>query len=107
MLSRTADPVLYALGKPRLAALASFLSFLFYAIGIPAGFHLFGPVGAVIAVATSNIPIWIVINYALHREKLPVFSQDLIMSTLLTGVLCCVLVIRDLMGFGLPFTSLF
>lgn len=107
MLTKTADPVIFALGKPQFIAFACFLSFLFYAIGIPVGFQVLGPVGAVMAVASSNIPMWLIVTYALWREKLSVFSQDLIMTALFAGILSCVIVIRELLGFGMPFSNLF
>lgn len=107
MLSQTVSPVLFALGKPRFIAFASFLSFLFYGIGIPVGFHIFGPVGAITAVATSNLPIWIVVLYALNREKLNVFSQDMAMSALFGGLLSCIIVLRSLFGLGMPFSHFF
>lgn len=107
MLTKTADPVIFALGKPYFIATACFFSFLFYAIGIPVGFHAIGPVGAVLAVAASNIPMWIVVTYALWSEKLSVFSQDVMMSALFAGILSCIMVIRELLGFGIPFSGLF
>lgn len=107
MLTKTVDTVLFSLGKPRVSAIAGFFSFLFYAIGIPVGFHAFGPEGAVLAVATSNIPIWIVITSALHREKLSVFSQDITVTALFAGILSCIMVVRSLLGWGLPFNALF
>lgn len=106
MLTKTADPVIFALGQPRFIALGCFFSFLFYGIGIPVGFHTIGPVGAVMAVASSNIPLWMVVTYALNREKLSVFSQDVVMSVLFAGFLSCIMVLRNLFGFGIPFNGL-
>lgn len=106
MLTKTTGPVVFALGQPHFSALGGFLSFLFYGIGIPVGFHAFGPMGAVMAVALSNIPLWIVLTYALNREKLSVFSQDIVMSTLFAGFLSCIMVVRELLGFGIPFSGL-
>lgn len=107
MLTKTIDSVLFSLGQPRFIASASFFSFLFYIIGIPVGFHAFGPVGAVVSVAVSNIPIWIVITYALSRERLSVLSQDIVTTALFAGILSCIMVVRNLLGLGLPFSNLF
>lgn len=107
MLTQTIEPVLFALGKPYYSAFASFLSFLCFVIGIPLGFQSpLQEVGAVMAVAVSNIPIWIVITVALRREKLSVLTQDIIMTALFTAILAVVLLGRTMLGLGVPLSGL-
>lgn len=108
MMSQTVDPVLFALGKPQYVALGSFFSFLFYAIGIPLGFHSpLQEVGAVLAVACSNIPLWMVISYALWREKLSMFAQDILMTTVFLAVLSIFMLGRNALGLGIPLLGKF
>ncbi|NJO40713.1 MAG: oligosaccharide flippase family protein [Cyanobacteria bacterium CRU_2_1] len=108
MLTQTIDPALIAIGKPSYNAFASFTSFLVYAIGIPFGFYSpLGEVGAVLAVALSNIPIWCATAYGLWREKLPVFRQDALSTALFLAILSVLAMIRNALGLGLPFEGLF
>ncbi len=98
MLTQTIDPVLFALGKPRYNAFGSFLSFLFYAIGIPIGFSLYGAVGAVVSVAVSNIPIWILVSYALWREQISAFRQDILATAVFLTTLTIMFGVRSFFG---------
>lgn len=108
MLTQTTDPVLIAMGKPNYIAFGSFLSFLCYAVGIPLGYHSpLGDVGAVLAVAISNVPPWLIVIYALWREKLSTLRQDLVMTALFLTVLSAVIAIRLSLGLGSPFGELF
>lgn len=107
MLTKTVDPLLLALGKPQYSTVASFLSFLVYAIGIPAGFHSpLHEVGAVLAVACSNIPIWIVITFACWREKLLMIWQDIGITAVFLAVLSLLFLLRHAWGLGVPFANL-
>lgn len=107
ILTQTVDPVLFALGKPRYIAVGTFLSFLCFAIGIPMGFYSpLQAVGAVLAVSLSNIPPWLVVAWALCREKVAVIKQDLVMTALFLSVLSLVLLGRWMAGFGFPFSVL-
>ena len=104
VLIQTIDQGLWALGKPNYWTAGSFLSFLCYAIGIPMGFHSpLHAVGAVLAVALSNIPIWIVVLYGLWREKLLALRQDLLMTAFFFVLLSLVIAVRMSLGSGSPF----
>ncbi|GAB4372009.1 MAG: hypothetical protein Kow00121_14010 [Elainellaceae cyanobacterium] len=107
LLTQTVEPILFSVGKPRYVAFSSFLSFLFYGIGIPLAFYSpLREVGAVLAVACSNIPIWFTINFALHREKVSVIRQDILITLLFLGLLSLVMAIRNMLGLGLPLATL-
>ncbi len=107
VLIQTIDQSLWALGKPNYWTFGSFLSFLCYAIGIPLGYHsALHEVGAVLAVAVSNVPIWFVVMYGLWREKLLAIRQDLVMTALFLAVSGLVVAIRLLVGLGTPFDAL-
>ena len=106
VLIPTIDQGLWALGKPNYWTFGSFLSFLCYAIGIPLGFYSpLHEVGAVLAVAVSNVPIWVVVMYGLWREKLLAIWQDLLMTALFLALLGLVIVVRVSLGYGSPFNS--
>ncbi len=107
VLIQTIDRALWAIGKPQYWTFGSFLSFLVYIFGIPLGAHSpLHEVGAVLAVAVSNVPIWLVILYGLWREKLLAIRQDFLMTALMFLVLALVSIIRMSLGFGLPFDGL-
>ncbi|MBW4472078.1 MAG: oligosaccharide flippase family protein [Stenomitos rutilans HA7619-LM2] len=107
VLIQTIDQGLWALGKPNYWTAGSFLSFLCYAIGIPLGYHSpLHEVGAVLAVALSNVPIWFVVMYGLWREKLLAIRQDLLMTALFLAILGLVIAIRVSAGYGSPFDGL-
>jgi len=102
ILLRTAELSLFAIGQPRYVAYATFFSFLFLAIGIPLGFSLIGPVGAVIAVSISNFPPYLVTAYYLWRERLACIGQDIKASALFLALLTVMLMARVAIGFELP-----
>ncbi|HEY9698243.1 MAG TPA: oligosaccharide flippase family protein [Trichocoleus sp.] len=102
MLTQTIDPILFAIGQPRYIAFGCFLSFLFYIVGIPVTFSLYGSVGAVISVALSNIPPWLIVTYALGREKISVIRQDITMTLIFLATVGLLTLFRSLLGIGFP-----
>lgn len=107
VLSETINPLLFAVGQPRYAAFGRFLQLIFMGIGLPLGFSLAGLVGAVTAVAFSNLPFYGVITYGLWRERLIVIIQDFQATALLIALLTLVLIGRVVLGFGLPMDAMF
>lgn len=102
ILLRTIDLSLFAIGKPRYVAYGTFFSFLFLTIGIPLGFSLIGPVGAVIAVPLSNLPPYVVTTYYLWRERLACIGQDIKTTALFLALLTVLIMGRVAAGFELP-----
>ena len=49
-------------------------------IGIPAAFHFFGLLGAVIAVAAGDFPLYVVIQFGATREGVRPLRQDLLLT---------------------------
>jgi hypothetical protein len=76
-------------------------------IGLPLGLSLKGILGATIAVALNDIPVYAVITYGLWREGLSSIKQDIAATALLLMLITSVLLIRFGMGFGLPLSSIF
>jgi O-antigen/teichoic acid export membrane protein len=93
---------LLALGKSQYPAMGNLLTFVNLCIGIPLGYHLKGNLGALIAVAVSDIPTYVVITYGLWREKLSCFWQDIQLTALFIGVLAAIILCRYALGGGLP-----
>jgi O-antigen/teichoic acid export membrane protein len=93
---------LLAVGKSQYPAMGNLLTFVNLCIGIPLGYHLKGNLGALIAVAVSDIPTYVVITYGLWREKLSCFWQDIQLTALFVGVLAAIILCRYALGGGLP-----
>ena len=93
---------LLAVGKSQYPAMGNLLTFLNLCIGIPLGYHLKGNLGALIAVAVSDIPTYVVITYGLWREKLSCFWEDIQLTALFLGVLAAIILCRYAVGGGLP-----
>ncbi len=94
---------LLAVGKSQYGAMGNLVTFLSITIGIPVGYHFFGNLGAVIAVAVGDIPTYLVTTYGLWKEGLTCFWEDIQLTALFLGVLASILYVRFyLLGWGLP-----
>lgn len=102
-LTQTVDAVFFALGKPRYVALGSLARLCFTVVGIPLGFHFGGVFGAVLVVALNDVPFYGPIGYGLYREGLGVLNQDIKASLVFLGWLVFFLLVRQTLGYGLPF----
>lgn len=102
MLSLTSDKVLLAIGNPNYAALGNMFKFIYMLIGLPLAYSVSGVLGAIVVIAFNDLPFYGVVSYGLWREKLSTFKQDFVATTILLGLLCCVLTARYMLGFGLP-----
>jgi hypothetical protein len=60
-------------------------------------------VGAVIAVAFSDLPVYFVNAYSAWREGLPTLNQDAMLTLAFLGLLAAALWARTSLGFGFPF----
>jgi hypothetical protein len=69
---------------------------------LPAGYKLFGMVGAITVIAFNDLPSYCAVNYGLWQEKLSCFRQDLLATLLMLGLLFVVCLGRYSLGFGLP-----
>ncbi|MDJ0618167.1 MAG: oligosaccharide flippase family protein [Calothrix sp. MO_192.B10] len=106
LLFYTISPALLALGKPLYSAQSNFARFAIIAIAVPLLFEKFGVVGAVIAIALSDLPLYLTNLYGLWREKLFCFSQDMAATGFFVAVLSLFFVIRNNLGFGFPIQQL-
>ena len=75
-------------------------------IGLPLAFQKFGILGAIIIIALSDLPLYIVNLYGLWREKLFCFVQDVQATLFFMGIVTIFLMIRYYLGYGLPIDTL-
>jgi O-antigen/teichoic acid export membrane protein len=87
MLYSTTNPVLFSLGKSNYNAIGNAAYCVSMLVGIPLGYHYFGLVGAVIAVAAGDLPLYVVAQYGATREGIKPLWQDLQMTGAFVGLL--------------------
>lgn len=98
----TISPALLAIGKPLYTAQSNLARFVAIGVGLPLAFYNFGILGAIITIALSDLPLYIVNLYGLWREKLSCFVQDIQMTAFFIGVLTLFVTIRYYLGYGFP-----
>ena len=77
LLYTTTSPVLFSLGKSSYNAFGNGAYCVAMLAGIPLGFHYYGLLGAVIAVAAGDLPLYIVTQFGAVREGIRPLWQDL------------------------------
>jgi O-antigen/teichoic acid export membrane protein len=87
LLYQTTVPVLLSLGKPKYTAFGNALYCLSIVVGIPVAFHFYGMLGAVIAIAAGDWPLYLVVQFAVRREGVKPFAQDLKMTGIFLAIL--------------------
>ncbi len=106
ILFYTINPALLAISKPLYSAQSNFARFGIITLGVPLANSSFGELGAIIVIAFSDLPLYIVNLYGLWREKLTCIVQDMQATVFFIGVLALFLVIRNNLGLGLPIQQL-
>ncbi len=106
LLFYTINPALLAISKPLYSAQSNFARFGVIILGVPLAYYSFGTLGAIIVIAFSDLPLYIVNLYGLWQEKLFCFTQDIQATAFFTVVLTLCLLIRYSLGFGLPIQTL-
>jgi len=102
-LYSTISPAILALSKAHYNAGANLAYCICLFTLIPLGFHFFGILGAVAAVAVGDLPVYFVVLYAAYREKVGTFLQDVLMTVAFVLTLTAALALRAALGFGQPF----
>jgi O-antigen/teichoic acid export membrane protein len=105
-LNCTTFPALLALGNARYNPPGCLLAFLTIAMGLPVAFSQFGLVGAMFVIAFYDLPLYAVNMYGLWREGLICLGQDLVATVLFLQLLASVLLVRYLLGWGLPINQI-
>lgn len=106
VLLYTAVPCLMGVGKPVYNAQANFAGLIMVIGGIPLGYSVAGPFGAVLAVAIRDFPAYLAIQVGLTREKLFFYRQDLWTTATFLVLSIFFLAVRYWLGFGTPFDVL-
>ncbi len=106
LMTNTMTPVLLSIQKPYYHTIAMICYCVTLFACLPLGFHYFGMLGAVIAVAISDFPVYVVSSIALIRERMPVWSQDIQLTLLFLVLLATALILRHAVGLESPFATL-
>jgi O-antigen/teichoic acid export membrane protein len=106
MLYSTVSPAILALSKAHYNAAANLVFCISLFVLIPLGFHYYGMLGAVAAVAVGDLPVYFVVLYTAYREKVGTLLQDAWMTVAFLIILVSALALRFALGFGEPFQSI-
>ncbi len=96
---------LLGLGKPLYGASGNLAKLLCLVIGIPVGLHVYGLLGAILAVALGDICRYVPILFGQRRERLSFRGQDLLLTGVLVLLLAGFTLLRWQLGFGTAFDS--
>jgi len=106
LLYNTISPAIMSLQKSHYNALANLLYLIALVVLMPLGYSYFGIVGAVVAAAVSDLPMYIVNVYASYRQGLGMLRQDGLMTLVFIGTLAVGFAIRHAFGLGFPFPGI-
>ncbi len=87
LLYQTTAPVLFSLNKPQYNAIGNIAYSLAILTAIPIGYHYYGMLGAVIAVAAGDFPMYLVLLFGATRERIRPLRQDLLLTGIFLGLL--------------------
>ena len=76
LLYMTTGPVLFSLGKSKYNAVGNAAYCAAILVGIPVAFHFYGMLGAVVAVAAGDFPLYLVTQFGAVREGVRPLRQD-------------------------------
>ena len=80
LLYQTTSPVLFSLGKSKYNAAGNAGYCAAILTGIPVAFHFYGLLGAVVAVAAGDLPLYLVTEFGAVREGMRPLKQDGLMT---------------------------
>jgi O-antigen/teichoic acid export membrane protein len=106
VLFYSTSPALLALGKPMYSAQSNLARFVTIAGGLPLAFSLYQTLGAIVVIAFSDFPLYVVNFFALKKEKLSCTTQDILATILFVIILGTLLSLRKLLGFGTPLDAI-
>ena len=106
MLYSTITPAILSLEKSHYNAMANLAYCVTLFVLLPVGYKIFGLVGAVAAVAISDLPMYFVNVYASYRHGMGLLRQDGLMTLFFMVTLAVGFAIRHAFGLGLPFPGL-
>jgi O-antigen/teichoic acid export membrane protein len=107
LLAATITPVLLSIQKAYYHTIAMTCYCMTLFVCLPLGFHFWGMLGAVVAVAISDLPVYIVSSIGMIREGLSFVQQDMKLTLLFIAMLVLALLLRHSFGIPSPFHSAF
>jgi O-antigen/teichoic acid export membrane protein len=87
LLYQTTSPVLFSLGKSKYNAVGNAVYCVTMLTAIPVAFAYFGLLGAVIAVAAGDFPLYLVFLFGAQREGVRPLKQDLQLTAVFLAIL--------------------
>jgi O-antigen/teichoic acid export membrane protein len=105
-LYSTVSSAILALSKAHYNAAANLVFVVSLFVLIPLGFHYHGMLGAVVAVAVGDLPVYFVVQYAAYREGVGTLFQDALTTCAFLVTLACALAFRFALGFSQPFPGI-
>ena len=87
LMYQTTSPVLLSLGKSKYNAVGNGVFCFTMLAAIPIGFHFWGLLGAVIAVAAGDFPLYCVFQFGATREGVRPLKQDFHMTLVFISLL--------------------
>ncbi len=94
LLYQTTSPVLFSLGKSKYNAAGNAGYCAAILVGIPVAFHFYGLLGAVIAVAAGDLPLYLVTEFGAAREGVRPLKQDGLMTVAFVLILAVMFGLR-------------
>jgi O-antigen/teichoic acid export membrane protein len=94
LMYATTMPALLSLEKSQYQAIGNALYCASVIVAIPLGFHFFGMVGAVVAVALGDLPMYFVLATGASREGVSTWRQDLQATGIFVALLGLGLVLK-------------
>ena len=105
LLYSTISPAIFALQRSHYNAFAQAIYCVTLFAALPFGFHHYGMLGAVIAAAAADLPMYLCFQYAAFREGINTVVQDALLTIVFVVVLVGALAIRHSLGYGFPFPT--
>jgi len=107
ILYATIDRVLYVIGKSKYCAFGNLSKFIYIIFSVLLFYKFAGNFVAVLAIAINDIPVYIIINYGLAKEKLSLIKQDISATLVLILIIFSLISMRMIFGLGFPGASVF
>ncbi len=106
LLFYTVSPALLAISKPLYSAQSNLARFVMIGVVLPLAYFRLGILGAIITIAFSDLPLYLVNLYGLWQEKLSCIGQDIQMTAMFIAILTLFIFVRNYLGFGFPIQAI-
>jgi O-antigen/teichoic acid export membrane protein len=106
VLTSTGESTLLGLGKPVYAGLSNGLKLGYLVVAVPFMFSRYGMLGAVVAMALSDLVRYLPLLAGQVRERLSFIRQDAVATAIFLAALALLTLVRQHYGFGTPFDAI-